>query len=54
MDVQDQAALVYWPVDQPGEYAISVGYTLATPPTDPAAACLGSGTAADAHFTVGG
>jgi hypothetical protein len=53
-DVADQGALEYWPVDQPGDYAVSVGYTLAAPPTDPNAACLASGTAADARFTVGG
>lgn len=52
MDVFNQAAVAYWPVDQPGHYSISVGYALAAPPTSGTAACLASGDGATTTFTV--
>jgi hypothetical protein len=54
LDIGDQAALMFWPVDEPGRYELSARYILPPLPDTPADICRASGDPAKATFVVRG
>jgi hypothetical protein len=54
LDANDQASLVFWPVDQVGHYTLTASYLLPALPGAPADLCRVSGEPVSASFAVKG